>query len=520
MLFATFMALCFCLCVQTFRVGNTQHQRYEQAQVHRNPSLLHRFLQVLNKFKFVSTWSQHSLSMWQCINIDKACNISTDVVQVFGMPQSATYQQQQTPINWQTTQPVFPTLGGRGQSHCNTCIGTPIASQNAYHNQSSYPSQPREPNFAGTSSNPGLLQQFHNLPQGASFGSQPGYMHEKEYYNSQSMHGAPHESLQPRQGRQHMPPESAEGQNGPGGVLTMGPGGCEGLREHPAARDGNGGRGDFSTDLGREPARRTPSTQRGRAIHTSSSTRISPGGGTNRDLAETRKEHLPVLHTHNSPRVLSSNSSKSSPLYTLSQRKQHRVEGQSYLKEVKRSIAEGRVPQVRLEQSNTGEIIQYKAQFLNALKLAALSLVPNADIDVKNQSTMQEIMKEVKRQFIIEKPLPEGMVTGYLQRLYKRNRAMYHRHWTLHGDQSKPDDCPSAAWLQLVDYWKSGEGSNECERNKANASAKKSTSTIVRYHVLNSLFDRQIAICCIFHMGRGRGSEVQATSLTKPEKPI
>ena len=60
--------------------------------------------------------------------------------------------------------------------------------------------------------------------------------------------------------------------------------------------------------------------------------------------------------------------------------------------------------------------------------------------------------------------------------LYKRNRAVYHAHWTLHGDQSKPDDCATAAWLELVDYWKSMEGSNECERNKANASARKKTT--------------------------------------------
>ncbi len=140
---------------------------------------------------------------------------------------------------------------------------------------------------------------------------------------------------------------------------------------------------------------------------------------------------------------------------------------------MKKSIAEGRVPQVRLQQDNSGNILQYKAQFLNALKLAALAIVPYADINVKNPSTMQEIMEEVKRQFILEKPLPEGMVAGFLQRLYKRNRAVYHRHWILHGDLGKPDDCASAAWLQLVDYWKSTEGSKECERNKANASAKK-----------------------------------------------
>ena len=195
-------------------------------------------------------------------------------------------------------------------------------------------------------------------------------------------------------------------------------------------------------------------------------------------LAEHHQEEEPAegrIHPNNSPNPLRTNSSKSSQPYTLSQRKQLRVEEKSYLKEVKRSIAEGRVPQIKLQQNNSADIIQYKAQFLNALKLAALSIVPNADIDVKNPSIMQEIMKEVQRQFVIEKPLPEGMVAGFLQRLYKRNRAVYHRHWTVHGDQNKPDDCTPAAWLQLVDYWKSREGSKECERNKANASANDAT---------------------------------------------
>jgi hypothetical protein len=157
----------------------------------------------------------------------------------------------------------------------------------------------------------------------------------------------------------------------------------------------------------------------------------------------------------------------------LSQRKQLRVEEKLYLKEVKISIAEGRVPHIRLEQNNTGNIVQYKAQFLNTLKLAALAIVPDADIDTKNPSTMQKIMKEVRRQFIIEKPLPEGMVEGFRQRLYKRNRAVYHRHWSLHGDERKTEDCSLAAWSQLVDYWKSKEGNKECERNKTNAFAKK-----------------------------------------------
>ena len=287
-----------------------------------------------------------------------------------------------------------------------------------------------------------------------------------EYYNSQQPHG-------PVPGTHSMPSDPAVSQQGPGHAQPMGPGRCEIPSTFHSERDTSGGRGVSSTEKGADHARTTPLATPRRGINTTSSAPLSSEGCTPRDQVDSLKDHTPLKHTNNSPIMLNTNSSKSSAPYTLSQRKQLRVEEKFYLKEVKRSIAEGRVPQVRLLQNNNGDIVQYKAQFLNALKLAALALVPNADIDIKNSITMQEIMKEVKRQFIIEKPLPEGMVSGYLQRLYKRNRAVYHRHWTLHGDQGKPDDCPSAAWLQLVDYWNSREGSKECERNKANASAKK-----------------------------------------------
>ena len=234
-----------------------------------------------------------------------------------------------------------------------------------------------------------------------------------------------------------------------------------------------GGRGDAAPDKDSVTAATGPPNLGRSAINQTTSAHTTSGGPRLRDQRDSTMEDVLPTQTSSNPILLSTDSSKSSPPYTSSQRKQLRVEERSYLKEVKRSIAEGRVPQVRLQQNNSGDIVQYKTQFLNALKLAALAIVPNADIDIKNPSTMHEIMKEVRRQFIIEKPLPEGMVAGFLQRLYKRNRAVYHRHWTLHGDESKPDDCSLAAWSQLVDYWKSKEGYAECERNKTNASAKK-----------------------------------------------
>ena len=347
------------------------------------------------------------------------------------------------------------------------CFGTPVGPSNAYNNHLAYPEQPRENQFEGPSSNHMLLP-IHNVQQGASYSPKPGYIAGKEYYNSSQFQGSGQESTPHRPRTQCLPLEDTERHAMPAVGAPMGQGNCGVQRELRAGRDTSDGRGASSSEKELETAR--PVRQR---IHATASAPTSSRGGPLRQQHDSTMEQLPVTDTSNGPILLSTNSSKSSPPYMLSQRKQLRVQEKSYLKEVKRSIAEGRVPQVRLQQNNTGHIVQYKSQFLNALKLAALAIVPHADIDIKNPSTMQEIMEEVKRQFIIEKPLPEGMVAGFLQRLYKRNRAVYHRHWTLHGDHRKPDDCPSAAWLKLVDYWKSMEGSKECERNKANASSKK-----------------------------------------------
>ena len=388
-------------------------------------------------------------------------------MQVFGMQYPATFHQPQRPVQWQTTQPVFGNIGARTQAFYSPSYSTPVASTAAYNNQMAYPVQPRETQFEGPSSNHMLLP-IHNLPQGATYSSNPGYMAGQEYYNSQQFHGPGQESMQHRLRTQCVPTQDTEGHVAPGIAAPMGQGNCGVQRELLAGRDMSGGRGASHMENDTEPGRaaRLP-------IHAIVSTPSRSSGGALRQQHEPAAEQMPGTEPSNGAILLSANSSKSSPPYTSSQRKQLRVEEKSYLKEVKRSIAEGRVPQVRLQQNISGDIVQYKSQFLNALKLAALAIVPHADIDIKNPSTMQEIMEEVKRQFIIEKPLPEGMVAGFLQRLYKRNRALYHRHWTAHGDHRKPDDCPSAAWLQLVDYWKSAEGSKECERNKANASSKK-----------------------------------------------
>ena len=244
-------------------------------------------------------------------------------------------------------------------------------------------------------------------------------------------------------------------------------------REVNGTTDMRGAHGARRSETQPEPGRYANTSLARRGTHEIQGAHTSRGGARFREQQVSRNGRMPGTPATNSPIGLSSNSSKSSLPYKLSQRKQLRLEEKTYLKEVKRSIAEGRVPQVWLQQNNTGHVVQYKTQFLNALKLAALAIVPNADIDIKNPSTMQEIMSEVKRQFKIERPLQAGMVAGFLQRLYKRNRAVYRRHWTLHGDKSRPDDCAPTAWVQLVDCWKSKEGSKECERNKANATAKK-----------------------------------------------
>ena len=392
------------------------------------------------------------------------------------MPYAATYHQPQRNIPWQNAQPVYSNIGARGSSLYNPCIRTPLAPANAFNNQLSYPTQQSPSQYEGPSSNHRLMP-VHNLTQSAPYNPHPGYLPTNEHYTSQQWNGPGQPNTQPRPHPQSLPEEAVERQVVAPVVAATVHNNYGVQMETHAGRESSMGHRPCST----EKDSKCPRPPRTRTWAAGSSNTTTEGGAIP-DQLDSAMEQLPMTHTNNSPIGLSTNSSKSSPPYTSSQRKQLRVEEKWYLKEVKRSIAEGRVPQVRLQQDNIGNIVQYKSQFLNALKLAALAIVPNADIDIKDPNTMEEIMEEVKRQFIIEKPLPEGMVGGFLQRLYKRNRAVYHRHWILHGDHSKPDDCASAAWLQLVDYWNSTEGSKECERNKANASSKKGTT--VHFHSL------------------------------------
>jgi hypothetical protein len=391
-------------------------------------------------------------------------------MQVYGMPYVASYHQPQRTIPWQTAPPVFGNTSARGSSLYNPCTGTIVAQPNAFNNQLTYPVQPRESQYEGPSSDP-MLFPMHAQPQGATYSPHPGYIQGKEYYTSPQFVGTGQERSHPRSRAPSSTVDDANGQPMAGYGTTSKQPNCGVHREMQGVRRPSEGRGPSCAEIVSSTGKPRPPP-----LRAASGVQLSAGGVEFPNQHDSAMELNPMADTSNSPQMLSTNSSKSSPPYTSSQRKQLRVEEKCYLKEVKRSIAEGRVPQVRLQQDNNGNIVQYKAQFLNALKLAALAIVPYADIEVKNPSTMQEIMEEVKRQFILEKPLPEGMVAGYLQRLYKRNRAVYHRHWILHGDKGKPDDCASAAWLQLVDYWKSTEGSKECERNKANAALKKGTS--------------------------------------------
>ena len=302
------------------------------------------------------------------------------------------------------------------------CVGTPMAASNAFNNQLSYPNLQRESQFEGPSSNH-MLVPVHNLPQGATYSPHPGYVQMPEYYTSQQFHGSGQESSQPRPRPQPLPVDIAMGQAMSATVAPSIQGNSGVQREKQGGRDTSDGRAFFCAE--KVPSTGKPTRE---AMHATESAHTSAGRKSIPNQNESVAEQTPMTYTSNSPMLLSTNSSKSSPPYTSSQRKQLRVEEKCYLKEVKKSIAEGRVPQVQLEQDNRGNIVRYKAQFLNALKLVALAIVPDADIDLKNPSTVQRIMEEVKRQFILEKPFPEGMVARYLQRLYKRNRAVYHRH--------------------------------------------------------------------------------------------
>ena len=431
-------------------------------------------------------------------------------MQVFPPPHHDRYHQQHSTLPWGPPPHMERPMTPPPRQMYNPYTGAPVASPNRYSNQATYAAQSREAPYEGmytrqsylpphlsTEGQPYNTQPPHHSTQAPPYNTQHGHLAGHDVYNTQQFRSSGHDLAQTPSRSIMTPHDHAErqvqrglgpamGHDSCGTTRSMAIGGdyrgtpmghdsCGTSRSLSTGGDYRGGRGRTTPDREAEVASPTHTSRIGRQTPVptpSAHTRDGPGT-LHTQHGEPPMEHLGAPVTSSNPQLLSTNSSKSSPPYTSSQRKQLRVEEKSYLKEVKSAIAEGRVPRVLLKQNNNGHILQYKAQFMNALKLAALAIVPDADIDIHNPLTMQEIMREVRRQFIIEKPLPKGFICGYLQRLYKRNRAMYHRHWTQHGDERKPDDCSLAAWSQLVDYWKSMEGNKECERNKTTPLPKK-----------------------------------------------
>lgn len=406
------------------------------------------------------------------------------------MPYHASYHETQDTSPWHPAPQAFDNVDPPGRPMHNQRLGTPIVSRHPYNNQQAYAAQPRTFQHEGTNSSHNYLPR-HNPSQGPPYNPEPGHLARHEFYSTQQFSGSGHDGAQARSHSRMTPQEDAERHVQHGLGPPMGHGSCGVERSVSAGGDSWRYRSSNLPDREVEVHSTTPHSRLGRQppmptprVH------ASPGLVNSHDQHDSHPlEQMAPPVTSHSPPLLSTDSSKSFPPYTYSQRKLLRAEEKLYLKEVKSAIAEGRVPRVFVQQNNSGHIVQYKTQFLNALKLAALAIVQDADIDIQNPLTMQEIMKEVRRQFIIEKPLPEGFVGGFLQRLFKRNRAVYHRHWTQHGDDSKPDDCSQAAWSQLVDYWKSMEGNKECERNRTNASAKKKAPVSFPAHTIqvNSL---------------------------------
>lgn len=110
----------------------------------------------------------------------KTKNVSGHYMQIFRMPYSTSYHQPRSTFPWQNPQPFFGTIGPIGLSMHNPCMGTPVASSNAYNNQLTYLAHPRESQYESTISNHILLP-MHNLPQGATFSSQPCHMAGKQF---------------------------------------------------------------------------------------------------------------------------------------------------------------------------------------------------------------------------------------------------------------------------------------------------------------------------------------------------
>ena len=241
-------------------------------------------------------------------------------LQMFNIPYTATHHQQQNSVPWQGTQQVFASIGGRSQSMHNPCIGTLVPPTNAYTTQVSYSAQQRESQNPNTATAPMLLP-LHNRPQGGAYDSPTGHMPSTQYYTSGQQQSPGHESTQPPSRTQRRPVEDVEGEAVARVLAAMGHAISRQQRDSRPARAMSGGCVESSKAKGAESARPGPSTVGFEVVHPVGSTHTSSEGGALRNRRHSMKEPSPVNHTNNSPTLLSTTSSKSSPLSTLSQRK-------------------------------------------------------------------------------------------------------------------------------------------------------------------------------------------------------
>ena len=123
----------------------------------------------------------------------------------------------------------------------------------------------------------------------------------------------------------------------------------------------------------------------------------------------------------------------------------------SFVKEVKESMAEGRLPAVNVREDQT----HLKARWHAAAKDAAYKLLDLTKEGWKdyNQFEKSRVYQEINTTYKFEPPLDPKRIDKYLAGHLRSSRAVWKAHWQRHGSDNRHPNCPEEAWQTLIQWW-------------------------------------------------------------------
>lgn len=166
-------------------------------------------------------------------------------------------------------------------------------------------------------------------------------------------------------------------------------------------------------------------------------------------------------------------------------KKGNRVANAAYFKDVKDSLAGGKLPTINVSEGET----HLKTRWQAAAKEVAYRFLDLRKEGWKSYSIFEKnrVHKELDAKYRFDPPLDPDTVDKYLAQHLRSARAAWKSHWSQHGDDNRHPNCPEEAWEVLTKWWPTDACREEAARMAARRSKVKNRSKTGRKRLVDRL---------------------------------